>query len=135
MYDGSQASIKTDLWNIRFVNIKKGVEQGDLLFAILFCAALAAVILRTKDACNTGFSTGGHIISNLSYADDIALTNTSSANLQIFVIELAKKADEIGLEINFSKTEWMITDKHKLLLNLTKYIQYKPIKQVTEFFI
>ena len=62
------------------------------------------------------------IMSNLSYADDIALTNTSSANLQIFVIELAKKADEIGLEINFSKTEFMTMDKHQLPLNLTNQL-------------
>ena len=36
LYDGSQASIKTDLGNSRFVNIKKGVKQGDMLSAIFF---------------------------------------------------------------------------------------------------
>ena len=95
IYDGSQASIKTDLGNSRFVDVKKGVKQGDMLSAILFCVALAAVILKTEDVCNSGFSIGGHIISNLSYADDIALTNTCPANLQTFVNELAKNALEI----------------------------------------
>ena len=80
MYDGSQASIKTDLWNIRFVNIKKGIKQGDMLSETLFRVTL--VILRTEDACNTGFSIGGHIISNLSYTDDTALINTSPAILR-----------------------------------------------------
>ena len=131
VYDGSQASIKTDLGNSRFVNIKKGVKQGDMLSAILFCVALAAVILKTEVTCNTGFSIGGHIISNLSYADDIALTNTSSTNLQFFVNELATNAKEIGLEINLTKTECMTTDKDQAPLNLTIYD--KPIKQVTEF--
>ena len=131
VYDGSQASIKTDLGNTRFVNIRKGVKQGDMLSAILFCVALAAVILKTEDVCNTGFSIGGHIISNLSYADDIALSNTCPANLQLFVNELAKNASDIGLEINLSKTECMSTNKEQLPLNISIYD--KPIKQVTEF--
>ena len=131
VYDGSQASIKTDLGNTRFVDIRKGVKQGDMLSAILFCVALAAVILKTEEVCSTGFSIGGHIISNLSYADDIALSNTCPANLQLFVNELAKNASDIGLEINLSKTECMSTNKEQLPLNITIY--NKPIKQVTEF--
>ena len=102
-----------------------------MLSAILFFVALAAVILKTEVTCNTGFSIGGHIISNLSYADDIALTNTSSTNLQFFVNELATNAKEIGLEINLTKTECMTTGKNQASLNLTIYD--KPIKQVTEF--
>ena len=131
VYDGSQASIKTDLGNSRFVNIRKGVKQGDMLSAILFCVALAAVMLRTEETCNSGFSIGGNILSNLSYADDIALTNDCPHKLQQFVNELAKNAREIGLEINLGKTECMSTDKAQLPLNMTIYGQ--PIKQVTEF--
>jgi len=131
VYDGSQASIKTDLGNSRFVNIRKGVKQGDMLSAILFCVALAAVMLQTEETCNSGFSIGGNILSNLSYADDIALTNECPHMLQQFVNELAKNAREIGLEINLGKTECMSTDKAQIPLNMTIYNQ--PIKQVTEF--
>ena len=77
------------------------------------------------------FSIGGHILSNLSYADDIALTNECSLKLQLFVNELAKNAKEIGLEINLGKTECMSTDKKQIPLDITIYDQ--PIKQVTEF--
>ena len=131
VYDDSQASVKTYLGNSLFVNVKKGVKQGDMLSAILFCVALAAVILRTEDATNTGLSIGGHIISNLSYADDIALTINSPANLKHFVNELTDNAKEIVFELYLSKTEYMITNKHQIPLNLTIY--YKPIKQVSEF--
>jgi len=131
VYDGSQASIKTDLGNSRFIDIKKGVKQGDMLSAILFCVALAAVMLKTEEVCNSGFSIGGRILSNLSYADDIALTNDCSIKLQGFVNELAKNAREIGLEINLGKTKSMSTDKRQRSLNMTIYNQ--PIKQVTEF--
>ena len=131
VYDGSQASVKTDLGNSRFVNIKKGVKQGDMLSAILFCVALAAVILKTEEECKSGFSIGGYILSNLSYADDISLINECPQKLQLFVNELSKNAKEIGLEINLGKTECMSTDKKQLPLNITIYGQ--PIKQVTEF--
>ena len=131
VYDGSQASIKTDLGCSRFVDIKKGVKQGDMLSAILFCVALAAVMLKTEASCGSGFSIGGRILSNLSYADDISLLNECPTKLQNFVNELAKNAKEIGLEINLSKTKSMSTDKTQLPLNITIY--GKPIKQVTEF--
>jgi len=58
LYDRSQASIKTNLGNSRFVNIKKGAKQGDMLSAILFCVALAAVMLKTEEICQSGFSIG-----------------------------------------------------------------------------
>ena len=102
-----------------------------MLSAILFCVALAAVILQTDETCNSGFSIGGNILSNLSYADDIALTNSCPHKLQQFVDELAKNAKEIGLEINLGKTQCMSTEKVQHPLNMSIY--GKPIKQVTEF--
>ena len=102
-----------------------------MLSAVLFCVALATVILKTEEVCGSGFSIGGRILSNLSYADDIALLNECSTKLQQFVNELEKNAKEIGLEINLSKTKSMSTDKLQLPLNITIYDQ--PIKQVTEF--
>ena len=131
VYDDFQASIRTDLGNSRFVNIKKGVKQGDMLSAILFCVALAAVILKTEDNCQTGFSIGGRILSNLSYADDIALVNECLSHLQAFVDALSENAKEIGLEINLTKTNSMSTDKMQNPMNIKIYGQ--ALKQVNEF--
>ena len=131
VYDDSQASIKTDLGNSRFVNIKKGVKQGDMLSAILFCVALAAVILKTEDSCQSGYPIGGRVLSNLSYADDIAVVNDCLVHLQSFVDALSENAQEIGLQINLSKTDCMTTDKLQTAMNIKIYGQ--PLKQVTEF--
>ena len=48
-YDNSTASIKTDLGISKPVSILKGVKQGDVLSAILFCIVIASifVLLRT----------------------------------------------------------------------------------------
>jgi hypothetical protein len=130
-YEGSQSAIKTDIGISRFVDIMRGVKQGDILSAILFCVVLAAVILKTEEENNTGFSIGGQILSNLSYADDIAAINTDITNLQDFINRLAANAKEVGLEINLGKTVCMTTDKTQPNLGITIY--GKPIKQVIDF--
>ena len=132
LYDGSCASIKTDIGITRNIAIKKGVKQGDMLSAILFCIVLASVILKTEQQCpDSGYSIGGQILSNLSYADDIALLNIDIASLQRFINALALNANEIGVDINLMKTECMTTAKDQLRLNIT--INGKPVKQVIEF--
>ena len=88
-------------------------------------------MLKTNQDCNSGYNIGDHILSNLSYADDIAAVDTNLTDLQIFINKLAENAKEVGLTINLSKTVCMTTDKPKPLLNVTIY--NKPIKQVTEF--
>ena len=132
LYDNSCATIKTDLGVSRNISIEKGVKQGDMLSAILFCIVLASVILKTEEQCPySGYSVGGQILSNLAYADDIALANRDIQSLQNFVNVLAANAKEIGLELNLKKTECMTTEKTQPQLNIKIY--GKPIKQVSEF--
>ena len=130
-YDNSKASIKTDIGTSQPVNILKGVKQGDILSAILFCIVIASIINKTESSCNSGFSIGGHLLSNLGYADDIAILNNSEIEIQKFIDILSKNAEEVGLFINVSKTKCMSTHKNKQPLNLTVY--GKQVKQVTEF--
>ena len=122
LYDGSLSAIKTDHGISRFVNIQKGLKQGDVLSAILFCVALSAVILKTEENCNHGYSVGGQIISNLAYADNIAVTNSDIKLLQHFVDNLTSNAKEIELEINLKKMVSMTTDKTQPKLNIYIYI-------------
>ena len=128
-YNNSTASIKTDIGISKPVNILKGVKQGDVLSAILFCIVIASIIIKAED-CGTGYTIGGRILSNLTYADDITLMNKSERELQHFLDCLVKYSSEVGLFINVSKTECMTTAKDTTL-NLT--IDGKPIKQVYEF--
>ena len=129
-YDDSVATIKTDIGLTRPVKILKGVKQGDVLSALLFCIVIAAIITKAEEDCQTGFSIGGQLLSNLTYADDIALINRTQKDLQQFIDSLVKHSAEVGLYINVSKTECMTTDPNTdLVLN----INGKRIKQVSEF--
>ena len=130
-YDNSTATIQSDIGTSRHIKILKGVKQGDILSALLFCIVIATVILQAEAECNSRYSIGGNLISNLSYADDIAAMSRSSKELQQFLNCVVKYSAEVGLFVNVSKTECMTTDKNSPPLNITIY--GKPIKHVSEF--
>ena len=130
-YDNSTAAIKSDIGTSRQIKILKGVKQGDILSALLFCIVIATIILKAESECSSGYSIGGHLLSNLSYADDIAAIAKSSNDLQKFLDLVVEYSAEVGLFVNVTKTECMTTDKNSPPLNITIY--GKPIKQVSEF--
>ena len=84
-YDNSTATIKSDIGTSRHIKILKGVKQGDILSALLFCIVIATVILQAEAECNSRYSIGSNLISNLSYSDDIAAMSRSSKELQQFL--------------------------------------------------
>ena len=127
----STAAIKSDIGISRNIKVLKGVKQGDILSALLFCLLIAAILLKAESECNSGYSIGGFLISNLSYADDIATLSRSSQELQCFLDIIAKYSADVGLFVNVSKTECMTSAKNSPPLNITIY--GKPIKQVSEF--
>ena len=102
-YDDSTASIKTDIGISQPVKILKGVKQGDILSALLFCIVIAAIISKAEHDCKTGYSIGGQILSNLAYADDIAAIDTSQKRSQNFLDCIVRYSAEVGLHINVSK--------------------------------
>ena len=55
----------------------EGVKQGDILSALPFRIVIAAIIWKSESDCQSVFSIGGKHISNLTYANDIALVNTA----------------------------------------------------------
>ncbi len=81
-HDHSTAIVKTDNGETRKINILKGVKQGDVLYAVLFCVVIALIIQKADEECHCGASIGGHRKSNLSYADDIAVLSNSVDGLQ-----------------------------------------------------
>ena len=91
---------------------------------------IAAITWKSESDCQSGFSIGGELISNLTYADDIALVNTSQKDLQKFIDCLVKYSAGVGLYVNVSKTECMSTDQNS---NLHLTINGKKVKQVKTF--
>ncbi len=130
-YDKSTAIVKTDIGKTRRINILKGVKQGDVLSAILFCIVIAAIQQQVEEECNSGISMGGHLISNLSYADDIAVVSNSVDGLQKYLDALSYHSSQVGLHINVAKTKCMSITKEPQQLQLKIY--GKEIEEVSDF--
>jgi len=86
------------------VNISRGLPQGDPLAPTLF-NLYTEIISRILNETKLGFQSHSATITNLTYADDTTLIDTSHSNAQEKLTILAKLCKELGLEINTMKTK------------------------------
>ena len=106
-YKGSKATITTDIGITRWIDILRGVKQGDVMSALLFCIAIGVITLKALEGNNYGISIGGRSWSDLGYADDLAIVAKSKAELIVMLEKLQRESEEFGLQINFGKTKIM----------------------------
>ena len=122
-------------------DILAGVLQGDTLAPYLFTIVLDYVMREaTSKAENPGFTLKKQRskrhppikVSDLDFADDIALTlNTlEEAQNQLFEVEIA--AGNAGLHLNAKKTE-MITYNQPITIAEIKSLSNEKIKNVEDF--
>ena len=86
--------------------LQKGVRQGDTSSPKLFTACLE-MIFRRLDWESKGIKIDGEYLSNLRFADDIALFAENLHDLQLMIDELNEESKKVGLHMNFSKTKIM----------------------------
>jgi hypothetical protein len=130
LYNGGSCVVKGFGGKSRSFRVKTGVRQGCILSPCLFNLALDWVMRRTISEVDGVLVAEGLRISDLDYADDIALLAENAADAQSLLNRLATYGGQIGLRINAGKTEFMTmntTDQIQLLVNDT------PIKQVSDF--
>ena len=107
VYEGSSATIRTAVGNTRVINILKGVKQGDVLSALLFCIVISVITYRAFNNKSYRLSIGGSNWSDLSYADDLAVVAKDKAELIEMMERLSEESAYFGLKINFTKTKIM----------------------------
>ena len=61
LYAGSKAQVRTDFGLTRLFQLLKGVRQGDILSALLFCVALMVIMKRTLQDSSVGIKVGGEV--------------------------------------------------------------------------
>ena len=82
-----------------------GVLQGCVLSPLLFCIFLEVVMARALDVEDMGAVVSGRSISNLKFADDIALIAESSTDLQSLLDGVDAESNRFGLTVSKAKTE------------------------------
>ena len=87
-----------------------GVKQGCLLSPVLFSTLINKVAQKVAEKGRMGyqFINGGKEIFSLLFADDIVLVSQTPAGLQNQINNLKLASEELGLEVNLSKTKSMI---------------------------
>ena len=112
LYSNSKAYVRTEIGATEHIDILKGVKQGDLLSALLFCISLKVILEETFNGINFGVKIGGTLENEKDYADDVALITCTVAELNILLDRLHKNAQAFGLSINVKKTKVMFIGDH-----------------------
>nr|VZI03823.1 unnamed protein product [Spirometra erinaceieuropaei] len=85
--------------------IRSGVRQGCILSPILFNYAIDWILERALRESDGVEFAPGHRLTNLDYADDIALLASNFGYLQSMVSRVNEVAKSVGLSINAGKTK------------------------------
>uniref|UniRef100_A0A183U6I7 Reverse transcriptase domain-containing protein n=1 Tax=Toxocara canis TaxID=6265 RepID=A0A183U6I7_TOXCA len=88
-----------------YINICKGVWQGDTISPKLFAVTLET--LFSGVGWDGGIRVDGERLTHLLFADDCVLFAPNRLELQDKLLQLQIESKEIGLEMNLSKTKWM----------------------------
>ena len=79
------------------------VRQGCVLSPILFNALLEKLVSRATDKFDSGISIQGKNLTNLRFADDIALLTASARNLKDLTMRLDGTSKKMEMERSAEK--------------------------------
>lgn len=86
-------------------NTVVGVLQGCVLSPLLFNIFLEAIIAMALDNTDSGAVIGGELLTDLRFADDIALLAEECKGLQSSLDNIVAVSRKIGMRLNTAKTE------------------------------
>lgn len=88
------------------IKINRGVRQGDIMSPRQFTLVLED-IFKNLQWEEKGMNISGEKLSNLRFADDVAIFAPSCGELKNMLRELLLEAKKVGLEMNVAKTKFM----------------------------
>ncbi|BHF75383.1 hypothetical protein SprV_0501847900 [Sparganum proliferum] len=89
----------------RPISIRSGVRQGCILSPILFTYAIDRILGRVLHEGDGVDFAPGHRLTDLDYADDIALLASSFGGLQFIVLRVNEVAKSVDSSINAGETK------------------------------
>ena len=118
--------------------VSTGVLQGDVLAPFLFIILVDFLMKTSTSGLDSGVVTHprrsrrhqAKVLSDLDFADDIALLESSISRAQAQLNSTAAAAKDLGLIISVPKTEYMTANCHP---QPSLQVYGEPINHVTDF--
>ncbi len=108
LYYKSSCCVRTETENTNFFTIETGVRQGCILSPLLFLMAVDFVMQKAMAHPEFGIPwRWSKQLTDLDFADDIALLGTTRKNIQEMTKRLGQEASKMGLCISTSETKVM----------------------------
>ena len=105
---GQEATVRTGHGTTDWFQIQKGICQGCILSSCLFTLYAEYIIQNARlDEAQAGIKIARRSINNLKYADDTTLMAESEEKLKSLLMKVKEESENIGLKLNFRKTEIM----------------------------
>jgi len=112
IYDNATTKVRTCLGTTELIKLLKGVRQGDILSALLFCIVLTVILTATFEDTEYGVKISGLLLTYIAFADDIALVTYTVTEMNEVLRNLKFHSEVFGLSINISKTKYMLIGNH-----------------------
>ena len=106
IYTDATATIQIDNDVSKQIHMKRGVRQGDTISPKIFTTAIEEVF-KNLDMDKRGVNIDGEWLTDLRFADDVALTTTSVKDMEVQLNNLNTESQKIGLKIHKGKTKFM----------------------------
>lgn len=111
LYWEQRATVKLDNANVsEEMKICRGVRQGCVLSPTLFNLYSEGIFREALEG-QQGIKINGQPINNIRYADDTAIIASSLTDLQQLVERVKEHSERYGLNLNISKTKYMLVTK------------------------
>uniref|UniRef100_A0A3P9BVE3 Reverse transcriptase domain-containing protein n=1 Tax=Maylandia zebra TaxID=106582 RepID=A0A3P9BVE3_9CICH len=106
LYSNSRCCVRTDDGCTAFFKINTGVRQGCVLSPFLFLLVIDFIMRRSVDQAGIGVPWHeARNLTDLDFADDIALLGSTQEDLQKLTAALQREATKVGLRISGKKTK------------------------------
>ena len=106
IYTDATSRIHLDSDVSEIVKISRGVRQGDTLSPKVFTAAMEAIFNKLP-LDERGINVDGEQLTDLRFADDVALTTSTVKDMETQLNDLNKGSKKVGLRMHKGKTKYM----------------------------
>ena len=104
LYEGQEATVRTEHGTTDWFQIRKGVHQGCILSPCLFNFYTEYIKQNARlDEAQAGVKISGRNINNLRYAIDITFMAESEEELKPLLMKVKEESEKVGLNSTFRK--------------------------------